>query len=95
MATEPNAYERKQEARRELHLDADGQHLVAVEYDADDNRIRLIFPAKPDDATRAIVKNWGFKWARSLGAWQRQWTAAGEAATCGLLDNLRAKPNGT
>lgn len=42
-----------------------------VEADPEDNRVRVIFPGKPDDETRTDLKRHGFKWARSVGAWQR------------------------
>lgn len=34
-----------------------------------DNRVRLFFPGKPDDATRSRLKSAGFRWAPSLGCW--------------------------
>jgi len=40
----------------------------------DENRLQIIFPGKPDEATRAKLKRNGFKWAPSQGAWQRQLT---------------------
>lgn len=35
------------------------------------NRVQIVFPGKPDDATRLLLKRNGFKWAPSQGAWQR------------------------
>ncbi len=35
------------------------------------NRTQLIFPGKPDEALRSELKKNGFKWAPSVGAWQR------------------------
>lgn len=37
-------------------------------------RLQLFFDGKPDDDTRQEVKRSGFRWARSVGAWQRQLT---------------------
>lgn len=37
-----------------------------------DNRLQLFFDEKPDDKQRAELKMNGFKWAPSVGAWQRQ-----------------------
>ena len=41
---------------------------------ADDMRLQLFFDGKPDEDTRQAVKRNGFRWARSIGAWQRQLT---------------------
>ena len=42
-----------------------------------DNRVQIHFPGKPDEATRAALKGAGFRWAPSVGAWQRMasWNA--------------------
>lgn len=37
----------------------------------EDNRVQIVFPSKPDDATRKVLKSHGFRWAPSTGAWQR------------------------
>lgn len=39
---------------------------------AEDNRLQLFYPGKPPDAIRADLKYNGFRWARSIGCWQRQ-----------------------
>lgn len=36
------------------------------------NRLQLFFDEKPSDEQRSILKAYGFKWAPSAGAWQRQ-----------------------
>ncbi len=41
-----------------------------------DNRVQIHFPGKPSDELRTELKQNGFKWAPSVGAWQRmpsQW----------------------
>lgn len=43
-----------------------------VEVNKPDNRLQVFFDGKPDEATRAELKGNGFKWAPSVGAWQRQ-----------------------
>lgn len=35
------------------------------------NRVQVIFPGKPSDEVRAALKQAGFRWAPSEGAWQR------------------------
>ena len=43
-----------------------------VEANSGDNRLQIFFNEKPDEDTRASLKSNGFKWAPSVGAWQRQ-----------------------
>lgn len=45
---------------------------VRIEEDAEENRLRLFFPGKPSAEIRNELKRAGFRWARSVGAWQRQ-----------------------
>ena len=58
----------------------DGGKVVANQ---EDNRLQVFFDAIPDESVRRDLKSWGFKWARSVGAWQRQLTNnAIYAASC-------------
>lgn len=41
----------------------------------EDNRLRIYFDEKPDEAVRLELKSNGFKWSPKAGAWQRQLTA--------------------
>lgn len=38
------------------------------------HRLQIIFDDKPDDDLRQELKQYGFRWAPSVGAWQRQLT---------------------
>jgi len=58
-----------------------------VSEDRDDNRLRIVFDGKPDQATRTLLKRHGFRWAPSVGAWQRQLNnGARYAAECVLRE---------
>lgn len=61
-------------------------------------RVQLIFADKPDEAVRAKLKQSGFRWSPSQGAWQRHLTTAGRYAAARMLEQLanariRAHPN--
>lgn len=43
-----------------------------VEANEDDNRLQIFFDEIPSEEVRKELKGRGFKWARSVGAWQRQ-----------------------
>lgn len=58
----------------------------------EDNRIRLFFPAKPDEGTRQLLQKRGFKWAPSVGAWQRQLTDNARYAAHAVLRELGHDP---
>lgn len=49
----------------------DGGKVIA---NADMNRLQIFFDEIPDEEVRKELKGRGFKWARSVGAWQRQLT---------------------
>ena len=61
---------------------ADG---VTVVENVDDNRLQLFFPGKPTAEKRAALKRCGFRWAPSVGAWQRQLNNAARYAARELL----------
>jgi hypothetical protein len=56
--------------------------------DLEDNRLRLIFPGKPDTSTRTILKKNGFRWSPSNMAWQRQLTNSAEHAAKRVIELL-------
>ena len=43
-----------------------------VEVNKEGNLLQIFFNDKPDKETRAALKSNGFRWAPSVGAWQRQ-----------------------
>lgn len=61
---------------------------ITVERDPDAARIRLYFPDKPDKAARTLLKQNGFRWAPSIGAWQRQLNSNGEYAVERVLARI-------
>ncbi len=38
----------------------------------EENRVQILFPGKPDEETRQMLKRWGFRWSPYNKAWQRQ-----------------------
>lgn len=63
----------------------DGWRLIE---DQDANRLRFYFDARPDRETCRLLKSRGFKWAPSVGAWQRQITANGRQAARDVFEAL-------
>lgn len=61
---------------------------VSVVEDTDANRIQIVFPGKPDDATRSLLKSHGFRWAPSEGAWQRLLNDAGRLAAARIAAQI-------
>ena len=61
---------------------------VQVVENTTDNRLRLIFPDKPDEATRALLKSNGFRWSPRAGAWQRQLTNNARYAAREILSKI-------
>lgn len=55
----------------------------------DDNRVQLFFDGKPEDSVRTLLKQQGFRWARSVGAWQRHLNDAGRAAARYVIERLK------
>lgn len=51
-----------------------------VTFNRENNRIQILFDEKPDDETRVTLKENGFRWAPSQGAWQRILNENGIAA---------------
>ena len=51
-----------------------------VNFNYENNRVQILFDEKPDDETRSVLKENGFRWAPSQGAWQRMLNENGIAA---------------
>ena len=62
--------------------------ICEVVEDEADMRIRLIFPGKPDEATRSVLKRNGFVWSNKNTAWQRQLNNNGRYAVRRVLEIL-------
>jgi hypothetical protein len=61
----------------------------------EENRVQLIFLGKPPEATRALLKQWGFRWSPMQGAWQRHLNDSGRLAARCVVDALRKEvPHG-
>ncbi len=54
-----------------------------------ENRVQIIFPGKPAEAVRSILKGSGFKWAPSQGAWQRKQGGMSDSGLYWVLKQLR------
>ena len=52
------------------------------------NRVQILFPDKPSDDERRVLKSRAFRWAPSVGAWQRQLTRNGVWAAKAAMQDL-------
>jgi hypothetical protein len=48
-----------------------------LRFNTEINRVQFVFDSIPPEEVRTLLKNNGYKWARSEGAWQRQRTLSG------------------
>lgn len=55
--------------RVDVEREVGGVRIVA---NAEANRLQLFFPGKPENDIRSELKRQAFRWAPSVGAWQRQ-----------------------
>lgn len=62
---------------------------ITLREDAAENRVMLIFPGKPSEEVRAMLKASGFKWSPTRGAWVRFLNNAGRAAAQYVMEQLR------
>ena len=63
---------------------------VTVREDVEVNRIMLLFPGKPDENARELLKRYAFKWSPRSGAWQRYLNDAGRNAVKQVLAGITA-----
>lgn len=79
------------EVRREREtVEHDAVAGVVMIENAEAGRVQLQFPAKPDDATRALLRSRGFVFSPTQGAWQRGLNNAGICAAQQVLASLKA-----
>ncbi len=90
-----NANIKATEARIKDLEEAKEAEPTEIEYDGftyventDEMRVQFIFDGKPDEETRSLLKYWGFRWAPSQGAWQRQLTSNGKYAAKEVIKKL-------
>lgn len=65
-----------------------------IERDDVDVRVRIFFDGKPSEAVRAVVKRYGFRWAPSVGAWQRIASGVWKSAVYQVTRELRELGDG-
>ncbi len=64
---------------------------VEVQENAEEMRVQLRFPGKPDEQTRTLLKSHGFRWSPTQGAWQRQLNGNGTYAARQVMNTLANK----
>lgn len=62
---------------------------IRVVENTEANRVQLIFPGKPEKEIRQKLKQAGFHWCQSEGAWQRFLNNSGIYAAKNFLENLK------
>ena len=66
-------------AERNVTVEQEGDGYTYRE-DADENRVMFLFDGKPEEATRKLLKAYGFKWSPTRTAWVRMLNNAGRYA---------------
>lgn len=64
--------------------------FFSIREDVDSMRIQLFFEEKPEPEVREILKRNGFRWAPSVGVWQRTLNENGKYAVKSVLRKLEA-----
>lgn len=70
----------KLQARQDAGEDSEEHDGFRIVRNAEQNRLQILFDGKPDEDTRAALKQNGFRWSPRNGAWQRQLTDNAERA---------------
>lgn len=60
----------------------------AVEYREAEGRVQLVFPGKPADDVRAMLRRNAFKWSPTRGAWVRALTGNAQYAGRKLAEQV-------
>lgn len=80
----------KEEARAaEDREDIQGEGYTLTE-NSEAGRIQFIFDGKPDSEIRELLKSYGFRWAPSMGAWQRLLNDNGRSAAQAVIRKMKA-----
>lgn len=74
--------------------EVEGTDGLRVVEDTSIMRIQLIFDGKPEAAIRDILKEHGFRWAPSQGAWQRQLNANGKLSSERAIKEIKSRACG-
>lgn len=61
---------------------------VRIVDSVEDNRLQVFFPGKPAAEVRTELKSYGFRWAPSLGCWQRNRSPGAEAIARRIVDKF-------
>lgn len=57
--------------------------------DVEENRVMFLFPGKPDEETRRLLKENGFRWSPRRKAWVRMLNGAGRWAAEKVMEGLK------
>lgn len=78
------------ESRRALQAVVIEGEGYTYQEDTEENRVMFVFPGKPDNDTRKLLKCHGFRWSPTRGAWVRQLNNAGRWAGEQVRRHFRA-----
>jgi len=67
---------------------------IGMIYNAEENRLQLVFPGKPSDRIRTELKYHGFRWSPTNKAWQRQLNSTAKMNANSVLSYIRDELNG-